>query len=250
MLNLQPLATCHDNINKVTAASHLLATAIQGQTLYDDKQSNLVNWRYNARQRRRKLRDAAGAATAERATYVSKVAVETNRESPFSILLNIFFERTVIWEQKELFHYCDWRWETTRFHLNINESIFLENQFLGKGTLLPPRCPLDSYALDAHALFFLITVASNDVDRALGLYEEKREADFAITTNFLSKLASFLKSLGKEVPFDLALLSQVTTTTLCLWQHGYLYVFIAAQTSFLQISISIHWKQFNFYKQI
>eukprot|EP00794_Sanderia_malayensis_P017344 gene17344-19076_t len=52
-------------------------------------------------------------------------------------------------------------------------------------------------------------VNANNVDAALGLFEEKKSSDSIMTNAFLIKLSNFLKSSGKELPFDESLLSNL-----------------------------------------
>jgi len=51
-------------------------------------------------------------------------------------------------------------------------------------------------------------IAENNVEAALKLYAEKAETDSSMPNGFLSKLAKFLKSCGREIPFDESLLAK------------------------------------------
>ena len=54
-----------------------------------------------------------------------------------------------------------------------------------------------------------LSVALNDVDAAMNLFNEKKANDSAMTSYFLRKLANFLSSSGREVPFDIEAIAKV-----------------------------------------
>jgi len=56
-------------------------------------------------------------------------------------------------------------------------------------------------------------IALNDVDAAMNLFNEKKANDSAMTSYFLRKLANFLSSSGREVPFDIEAIAKKSNNT-------------------------------------